>query len=303
MTSGSNQALFNVAMTLLNPGDEVLIPTPYWTSFSAHIVLAGGAPIFVQTRDNNYVPTLTDLAAAVTPKTKAIVVNTPNNPTGTIYDRGIVADIAQFAIDRDLWIIFDECLGGFAHAPHTHQSIVSVAPPARARTLIINSFSRSLALTGWRIGYLAGPEAVIRAVEALQSYATSHPNVIAQQALLHHLKSGDASFEQKLQRQVGEARVLGLSILSTLRAIPQPAAQGGFHFYLDLSGWSRRAKAHGTEFTADDVVNVLLMDAGVATVSGASFGDPTGVRISYGIDLELLDRGLRRLIVTLNTWN
>lgn len=302
VTSGARQAFFNAAMALLNPGDEVLIPTPYWTTFAAQIILAGGSPVFVETRHNNYVPKVADLAAAITSKSKAIVVSTPTNPTGVIYDRVTLADIAQLAVDRNLWIIFDECYGAFAHAPHTHYPIVSVAPQARARTLMVNSFSKSLALTGWRIGYLAGPKVVISAVEALQRHTTSKPNVIAQHALLHHLESGDASFQEKLQRQVGNARALGLSILSTLRQVPQPAAQGGFYFYLDLSRWQRRAKARGREFNADDVVRVLLMDAGVATVSGTAFGDPEGVRLSYGVDLKLLERGLRRLTATLNTW-
>ncbi|MGY3591792.1 aspartate aminotransferase [Bradyrhizobium sp. USDA 4341] len=302
VTSGSKQALFNTAMVLLNPGDEVLIPAPYWTTFPAHIVMAGGTPVFIETRNNNYVPALTDLAAAITSKTKAIVVNTPNNPTGTIYNRDTLAYIAQLAIDRGLWIIFDECYRVFAHPPHAHHSIVSVDPRARPRTLIVNSFSKSLALIGWRIGYLAGPEAVITAIKALQSHTTSDPNIIAQHALLHHLESGDATFQQKLQRQLADARTLGLSILSTLKWIPQPTAQGGFHFYLDLSDWQRRANSRGRQFDADDIANVLLLDAGVATVSGIAFGDPAGVRLSYGIDLELLDKGLRRLITTLNTW-
>lgn len=302
VTSGAKQALLNVAMALLNPGDEVLVPAPCWTTFPAQIVLAGGTPVFIETRHSNYVPKVTDLAAAITSKTRAIVVNTPSNPTGAIYDRVTLAGIAQLAVDRDLWIIFDECYGAFAHAPHIHYPIVSVAPRARARILMVNSFSKSLGLTGWRIGYLAGPKAVISAVKALQKHATSNPNVIAQHALLHHLDSGDASFQQGLQRQVSHARALGLSILSTLRWVPLPAAQGGFYFYLDLSWWQRRAKARGREFDADDIVNVLLMDGGVATVPGTAFGDPAGVRLSYGIDLRLLERGLRRLTATLNTW-
>lgn len=160
-----------------------------------------------------------------------------------------------------------------------------------------------MALTAFRIGYLAGPEAIIRAVKALQNHTTCSPSIVAQHALLHHLESGETAFEQKLHRQVAAARTLGLSILSMLRSIPQPTAQGGFHFYLDLSGWQRHAKARGREINAGEVANVLLMDAGVATVSGTPFGDPAGVRLSYGIDLELVDKGLRRPIATLNTWN
>lgn len=302
VTSGAKQALFNAVMVLLNPGDEVLIPAPYWTTMPAQIGIAGGTPVFVETRHNNYVPKVTDLAAAVTEKTKALVVNTPSNPTGAIYDRVTLADIAQFAIDRDLWIIFDECYGSFTYAPHIHHQIVSVAPRIRARTLLVNSLSTSLVPTGWRIGYLAGPKAILSAVRALQRDTTS-PNLIAQHALLHHLESADATFQRQLQRHVGNARALGLSILSTLTSIPQPAAQGGFYFYLDLTRWRRRVNAHGRDINADDVVNVLLMDAGVVAVSGTAYGDPVGVRLSYGIDLELLDKALRRVTVTLNTWN
>lgn len=300
VTNGAKQALFNAAMALLNPGDEVLIPAPCWTSFPVQIDLVGGTPVFIETRHNRYVPKLTDLAAAVTPKTKAILINTPTNPTGAVYDRGTLAGIAQLAIDRDLWIIFDECHGAFADAPHSHHSIVSVAPGARNRTLIVNSFPESLALC---IAYLAGPKAVISAVRTLQSHTISNPDFIAQHALLHHLECGDTAFHLQLRRRLANARALGLSILSTLTLIPQPAAQGGFYFYLDLTGWQRHAKGLGPEFDADHVVNVLLMDAGVATVSGTPFGDPNGIRLSYGIDVELLDKALRRLTTTLNTWS
>jgi len=302
VTSGAKQALFNAAMILLNPGDEVVIPAPCWTTFPIQIAVAGGTPVFVQTRYNNYVPRLTDLAAAVTSKTKAILVNSPNNPTGSIYDRDTLAGIAELATRRNLWIIFDECDGAFVHAPHAHHPIVSVAPCARDRILIVNSFSKSLALAGWRIGYLAGPRAVISAVRALQDHTTSNPNVIAQHALLRHLQHGDLYFQTLLQRHVSNARALGLAILSDLKSVPSPPAQGGFYFYLDLTELQERAKVAGREIDANGAVNAL-MNAGVATVSGTAFGDPVGLRLSYAIDLGLLDKGLRRLTATLNRWN
>lgn len=301
VASGAKQALFNAAMVLVNPGDEVLIPSPYWSVFPAQILIAGGTPMFIETRHNNFVPKLADLAAAVTSKTKAIVVNTPNNPTGAMYDRDTLAGVAQLAIERDLWIIFDECYAAFAHDPHSHHPIISLAPRVRDRTLIINSFSKSLGLSGWRIGYLAGPKRVISAVRALQNQTTSNPNVIAQYALLNHLERGDLYFETLLRRHVANARALGLSILSELTSVPQPPAQGGFYFYLDLTELQQCAMRHGREINADDVVHKLL-SAGVATASGTAFGDTAGLRLSYGVDLELLDKGVRRLTAILNAW-
>lgn len=302
VTNGAKHGLFNVAMALLNPGDEVLIPAPYWNTFPAQVAVAGGTPVFIETRYNNYVPRLTDLEAALTSKTRAIMINTPNNPTGAMYDRDTLISIAEFAINQDLWIIFDECYAAFAHAPNVHHPIVSVAPRARHRTLIVNSFSQSLALAGWRIGYVAGPKAVISAVEALQSHTTSSPNVIAQHAVLRHLERGDSYFEMLLRRHVANARALGLSILSGMKLVPKPAAQGGFYFYLDLSEMQRRANARGHELNAEEVVNVLLTEAGVSTLSGTAFGDSVGIRLSYGIDLDLLDKGLRLVTATLNRW-
>lgn len=303
VTNGAKQALFNAVLAVLNPGEEVLIPTPYWTTFPAQISLLGGTPVFIDTRLNNFVPRLSDLKAAVTAKTRAIVVNTPNNPTGVVYDRDILAGIADLAMDRNIWIIFDECYGAFVHAPHTHHPILCVAPRIRDRTLIVNSFSKSLALPGWRVGYLAGPKALISAVKALQSHTTSNTNVIAQYALLHHLKSGDLAFEAALHQHVHNARELGLSILSKLSTVPPPAAHGGFCFYLDLSRLQKHSRSKGHTLNADDVVNALLVDAGVATTSGTAFGDPAGIRLFYGIDIDLLEKGLRRVAATLNTWN
>jgi aspartate aminotransferase len=302
VTTGAKQALFNTAMVLLNPGDEVVIPAPYWTTFPAQVLIAGGTPVFVDTRGNGYVPRVEDIAAAITSKTRAIVINTPSNPTGAVYDRDTLAGIAKLAIARNLWIIFDECYGAFVHSSEAHHPIVALVPDVRSRTIIINAFSKSLALTGWRIGYLAGPKEIINAVKALQSHTTSNPNVIAQYAVLAHLERGDGSYEAKLRGQLASARQRGLAALSSLARVPLPAAQGGFYFYLDLSDLVRPDLSQHAVKTADDVVNRLLAEAGVACVSGTAFGDPLGLRLSYGIPTEQLETGLWRLVAVLNAW-
>lgn len=302
VTTGAKQALFNTAMVLLDAGDEVLIPAPYWTTFPAQILVAGGKPVFVETRHNNYVPDIADLEAAITPATKAIIINSPNNPTGIVYDRKTLADIAQLAIDHDFWVIFDECYATFAHLPNEHHPIVSIVPEVRERTIIINSFSKTLALTGWRIGYMAAPKEVISAVKALQSHTTSNPNVIAQHAVLNYLEKGDSTFEHQLQQHLATTRALGTSILSDLTQVPVPPAQGGFYFYLDLTELLANTPPNGHIPNADDVVSALLGEAGVAAVSGTAFGDPNGLRLSYGIDPRLLEKGLKRLTIILNAW-
>ncbi|MDX8522032.1 aminotransferase class I/II-fold pyridoxal phosphate-dependent enzyme [Mesorhizobium dulcispinae] len=299
-TTGAKQALFNATMVLLNPGDEVIIPCPYWTTFSAQVVIADGKPVFVDTRSNAYVPRIQDIAAALTEKTRAIVVNTPANPSGAVYDFDTLTAIAHLAINRDLWVIFDECYANFVYGHHAHHPIVSVVPEVRSRTIIVNGFSKSLALTGWRIGYLAAPKEVVDAVRALQSHTTSNPNVIAQHAVLAHLERGDSRHESKLGLQLASSRQIGLGILSSLTRIPVPRAQGGIYFYLDLSNL-RPAFKNG-QASADDVVTALLADAGVAAVSGTAFGDPLGLRLSYGIPPEQLETGLTRLVDVLNSW-
>jgi aspartate aminotransferase len=302
VTNGAKQALFNLAMTLINPGDQVIIPAPYWTTFPAQVRIAGGTPVFVETRDNGYVPRIEDIERVITPLTRAIIINTPNNPTGAVYDAETLKSIAHLAIKHDFWVIFDECYGSFIHAERRHHSIVSLVPEARDRTVIVNAFSKSLALTGWRIGYLAGPQDLVQAVKALQSHTTSNPNIVAQHAVLHHLREGDGSYEARLKSQLSSARQVGLSLLRRLQHVPLPQADGGFYFYLDLSDLLRAGKGNPQTLTADDVVSALLSNAGVAGVSGTAFGDPMGLRLSYGIPPEMLETGLKRLVHVLNAW-
>jgi aspartate aminotransferase len=302
VTTGAKQALFNAAMVLLNPGDEVIVPAPYWTTFPAQVLIAGGRPVFVDSRANSYVPRLEDLRAAVTPATRAIIVNTPGNPTGVVYDHETLCSIAELAIAHNLWVIFDECYGGFVYEPFVHEPIVSAMPEIRSRLVIINAFSKHLAITGWRIGYLAGPREVVKAVKALQSHTTSNPNVIAQHAVLTHLEASDGAYERQLRAQLRAARLQGLDILSSLERVPLPSAQGGFYFYLDVSELLGAASGNGHDRTADEVVNVLLTEAGVAVVSGTAFGDRAGLRLSYGGPVERLTPGLQRVVEVLNAW-
>jgi aspartate aminotransferase len=303
ITAGAKQALFNTAMCLFDPGDQVIIPTPCWGTFAAQTKLAGATPVFVETRSNGFVPRAEDIERAITSLTRAIIVNTPNNPTGAVYDRQLLSEIAQLALEKKIWVIFDECYRSFAHDGHRHHPIVSLAPDLRERLIIVNSFSKSVALTGWRIGYLAAPEKVIGAIAALQSHTTSNPNVVAQHAVLHHLETAaDGAHEAALQGRVRTSRKVGLEVLSQLQAVRPTSAAGGFYFYLDLCGLRSGKASTDAAPIADEVARSLLSDAGVATVAGTAFGDPEGLRLSYGMDPLTVQEGCRRLVSHLNAW-
>jgi len=300
ITAGAKQALFNTAMCLFDPGCQVVIPAPYWGTFAAQAKLAGAVPVHIDTRASGYVPEVSDIEQALTPLTRAIIINSPHNPTGTVYDDDTLCAIARLAIERDVWVIFDECYGSFTHDGCRHRSIVTLVPEVRERLVIVNGFSKSLALTGWRIGYLAAPLDVIAAVRALQSHTTSNPNVIAQRAILHHLQIGDRHFETDLSHRISQARTAGLGILSMLDCVPSPKASGGFYFYLDLSVFLHDRQREKPVYSVDNVADELLKKAGVAAVSGAAFGDPYGLRISYGGDADAVAEGCRRLVEFFN---
>ena len=300
MTAGAKQALFNAALAILNPGDEVIIPQPYWGTFPAQVKLAGGSPVPLPTYESGYLPRVEDLVAALTPATRAVILNTPNNPTGRVYDRDLLAQLAAVAKAHDIWLLFDECYDEFVHGPDSHVNLLEVAPEVRPRTLIVNAFSKSLALTGWRLGYLAGPKEVVTAVRAIQSHTTSNPNVIAQHAVLAYLEAGDDSFLRETRAHLSFNRTRGLQILSDLKDVPLPAAEGGFYFYLDLRQVLARLAPQDPPASADDIAHRLLAEADVAGVPGNAFGDPTGLRLSYGVATEALERGLIRLVEVMN---
>jgi aspartate aminotransferase len=301
VTSGAKQALLDAALILLNPGDEVIIPRPCWPTFPAQVTLAGARPAFVDTAAPTYQPGVDDIRAAVTSATKAIIINSPNNPTGAVYGRELMADIVELAVRYDLWLISDECYDSFVFDPNGRTSIVNVHNRARSRTLLVNAFSKQLAMTGWRLGYLAAPREIISTAKKLQSHTTSNPNVIAQHAVLHHLETTDGTWERNLRSRLGLARSRGLEILARLKDVPPPIAQGGFFFYLDLSRVRARIAARGDAMTIDQISRELLRKTGVGSVAGSSFGDPSGLRLSFGAPLEQLEPALRRVVSMLNS--
>ncbi|BBB94762.1 pyridoxal phosphate-dependent aminotransferase [Bradyrhizobium elkanii] len=299
ITAGAKQGLLDAALAVLNPGDEVVIIRPCWPTFPAQVLLAGAKPVFVDARPPTYIPDIDAIRAAVTPNTKAIIINSPNNPTGAVYDRATLQAIGDLAINYRMWIISDECYSSFVFTGTRHDSILMAHPGARSRTILVNAFSKELAITGWRLGYFAAPREIIAAAKTLQSHTTSNANVIAQYAILHHLQVGDGSFEREMHERLCRARNTGLMILSGLHDVATPGAGGSFFFYLDLS---RLISVLGSPVrSTDDIARLLLNESDVGSVPGGTFGDVNGLRLSFGVPPDLLEAGLKRVVETLNS--
>ncbi|RVE82144.1 pyridoxal phosphate-dependent aminotransferase [Sinorhizobium meliloti] len=300
ITNGAKQALFDAMLAVVDPGDEVIIFKPCWPTLPSQVLLAGAKPVFVDVKGPTYIPTIESVRAAVTPKTKAIILNSPNNPTGAVYDRAALQAIGDLAIGYQLWIISDECYSSFVFNGHPHESIVTAHPGVRSRTVLVNAFSKELAITGWRLGYFAAPPDIVSAAKKLQSHTTSNANVIAQHAILHHLKVTDGVFEKGMFERLSRARTDGLAILARLADVPVPQAEGSFFFYLDLGKLLAKLPTRAPVKTVDDIARLLLEETGVASVAGSTFGDPTGLRLSFGAPPELLLPALEKLVGSLN---
>ncbi|WP_050424563.1 pyridoxal phosphate-dependent aminotransferase [Bradyrhizobium tropiciagri] len=301
ITAGAKQGLLDAALAVLNPGDEVLIIRPCWPTFPSQVLLAGATPVFIDARPPAYIPDIVAIRAAITQHTKAIIINSPNNPTGAVYDRTILQGIGDLAIEYQLWIVSDECYSSFVFAAARHESIVTAHPGARSRTILVNAFSKALAITGWRLGYFAAPPEIISAAKKLQSHTTSNANVIAQHAILHHLQVGDGSFEREMHQRLSQARNTGLLILSGLDNVTTPGAKGSFFFYLDLTKFVSALPAGSPVRSADDIARLLLEEVDVGCVAGSIFGDANGLRLSFGTPPDLMATGLRRVVETLNS--
>ncbi|MDA9505547.1 aspartate aminotransferase [Bradyrhizobium sp. CCBAU 11386] len=300
VTAGAKQGLLDAALAVLNPGDEVIIIRPCWPTFSSQVLLAGAKPVFVDARPPTYIPDIEAIRAAVAPHTQAIIINSPNNPTGAVYDRATLQAIGDLAVNHHLWIVSDECYSSFVFAGARHESIVMAHPGVRSRTILVNAFSKELAITGWRLGYFAAPREIVSAAKTLQSHTTSNANVIAQHAILHHLQVGDGRFEREMHQRLSQARNTGLLILSGLQHVATPGAEGSFFLYLDLSRLISILPAGGPLRSTDDIARFLLAEAGVASIAGNTFGDLNGLRLSFGAPPDLLELGLKRVVETLN---
>jgi aspartate aminotransferase len=286
VTNGGKHSLYGLMMALIEPGDEVIIPAPYWVSYPEMVQLAGGTPVIVPTTmDTGYKITPEQLRQAVTPKTKLFVLNSPSNPTGMIYSPDEIRALAQVVVEADIWVVSDEIYEKILYDGATHLSIGAAGPEAYDRTIVSNGFAKAYSMTGWRVGYLAGPIPIIKALTTIQSHATSNVCTFAQYGAIAALR-GPQDCVETMRLAFAERRQ---AIIDRVQAIPgltccQP--QGAFYLYVDISQLGMPSMEFCTR---------LLDEKYVATVPGISFGTEGTARISYATGMETILKGMDRI--------
>jgi aspartate aminotransferase len=295
VSCGAKHTLFNLALALFETGDEVIIPSPYWVSYPEQILVADATPVFLPTAEaKNFAIDLSTLKNLITERTKAIILNSPCNPTGSMYDRETLEGIASLAIQHNLLVISDEIYEKMVYDDHHHCSIATVHPDMVHQTVIVNGVSKTYSMTGWRIGYAAGPEPILKAMGNIQSQSTSNPTSIAQKAAVGALQGG-APFIEHMVKELDIRRraiVEGFNRISGMHC-PMPA--GAFYAFpnvTELLGRRFQGKVLESPF---DLANFLLNEAQVACVPGEPFGAPSHLRFSYTGPLPVIEEGLHHL--------
>jgi len=288
---GAKHVLYTLFQVILNPDDEVIIPSPYWVSYPEQVKLAGGVPVHIEgTAAAQFKVTAQQIRDAVTSKTKAIIINSPGNPTGMIYSKEELHQIAEVCEDKDIWIISDEIYEKLVYEGAEHVSIAQLSDDAKKRTLLINGVSKSHSMTGWRIGYIAGDADIVTAMTDLASHSTSNPTTTSQYGTIEAYNGPQDTVET--MRKAFESRLA--QVYPQLSAIPgfnviKP--QGAFYLLPDVS---EAAKNTGFE-NVDDFAAALLTTANVAVIPGSGFGSPDTIRLSYATSIELLEEAIRRI--------
>ncbi len=300
ISCGAKHTLYNIAQALFESGDEVIIPSPYWVSYPDQVRLADASPVFLKTEDStNYAIDLQLLEACITTRTKAIILNSPCNPTGAIYSRNNLEGIAEVALRHGLTIISDEIYEKLLYDDHEHVSIASFSPEVSQHTVIVNGVSKAFAMTGWRIGYAAGSQELISAMTNIQSQSTSNPTSISQKAALVALQGGTDFFSQLLD-DLRPQRKITVERLNTIPGVHCPLPAGAFYAFPNVSGLLGRQHPTGIISTPSDLASYLLQEAQIACVPGEPFGSDFHLRFSYTPTLEATQRGLDRLEAALH---
>ncbi len=303
VSCGAKHSLYNLAEALLEEGDEIIIPTPYWVSYSDQALLNDATAVLLPTNEaDGYAIHPAQLERLITPRTKALIVNSPCNPTGATYGRSMLEDIAAVAVRHDLLVVSDEIYEKVLYDGGKHVSIATLGPDIAARTVIINGVSKAYAMTGWRIGYAAGPRDLITAMANIQSQSTSNPCSISQKAAVAALHQGEP-FTLKMVEEFDRRRRAIVAGLNSIPGISCRMPSGAFYAFPNIKALLGRRTPHHVLSSPTDLANYLLNDAHIAVVPGEPFGSREHIRLSYATSMDTIDRGLARLRTALAKLN
>jgi|TARA_B110000914_G_scaffold215289_1_gene219035 aspartate aminotransferase len=295
VTNGGKQAVFNTMMTLLDPGDEVLLPAPYWTTYPEAIRMFGGIPVEVFAgADQGFRVTVEQLEKARTPQTKVLVFVSPSNPTGAVYDRDEIEEIGKWAVDNQVWVVTDEIYEHLVYGSRKNYSLPALVPEIADRCIVLNGVAKTYAMTGWRVGWMAGPTDVIKAATNMQSHATSNVCNVAQAAALAAV-SGSLEDVAMMRSAFDERRIMIHKMLNEIPGVECLEPEGAFYAFPSMQGLIGRTIG-GREISSTlDLASFVLQEAKVAFVPGEAFGAPGYARFSFALGLEDLVDGVSRL--------
>ncbi|MCP3379884.1 MULTISPECIES: pyridoxal phosphate-dependent aminotransferase [unclassified Bradyrhizobium] len=297
VSAGAKQVLFNAMMATINPGDEVIIPTPFWVTYADIVAIAGGTPVLVPCSEaNGFRLSADDLARAITPRTRWVMLNSPSNPSGAAYSEAAYRPILDVLLaNPQVWLMVDDIYEHIVYDGFRFATPAAIEPALRSRTLTINGVSKAYAMTGWRIGYGAGPSALIRAMAVVQSQSTSCPSSVSQAAAIEAL-NGPQNFVRDCCRSFQERRDLVVGALNRIDGITCRVPEGAFYTFASCAGLIGKITPDGQTLENDrDFVEYLLRGAGVAVVPGSAFGLAPYFRISYATSLVELEEACRRI--------
>lgn len=294
ISNGAKHSLVNAFMAILNPGDEVIVPAPFWVSYPEMIKLADGMPVIINTtEENNFKASVEDFKKAFTPKTKAIVLNSPSNPTGMVYTKDELLKIADFAVKHNIYVISDEIYEHLIYEGE-HISIASFNEKIKDLTIVVNGVSKTYAMTGWRIGFTASNSEIAKIMANVQSHASSNPNSIAQAATVAALL-GDKKDVEIMKKHFVERRNYMVDTINSIEGVSCKKPQGAFYIMMSIEGLIGKTLYGKIINNADDFAEIFLEKAKVAVVPGTGFGSPNYVRWSYATSMENIVEGLERL--------
>jgi len=295
VSCGAKHSLYNIAQALLNPGDEVIIPSPYWVSYPDQVLLNDAIPVFVKTYESDsFMVRQEALNSSVTKKTKALILNTPSNPTGLTYDKETLEIIADVVLKHNIFVISDEIYEKLTYDGFKHVSIASLDNEIKARTIVVNGLSKAYAMTGWRIGYAAGPKEIIKAMTNIQSQSTSNPTSIAQKAAVEALK-GPQDFITAMRDEFDRRRKFLIGELNSVPGISCLSPTGAFYAFPNMSKLYEKSTDGRHISSSSDLALYLLEEAKVALVPGEAFGDDFYIRLSYATSIDEIKKGINRI--------